>query len=164
MVTLNTLAEAQKYVQDHRHDGTTCPCCDQFVKVYRRTITSTMARGLIELYRAVQDSNEYVHLETLAGNDARRVRVWRGDFTKLRFWNFIEPQPLDSNAGDEKKDAGVWRLLDQGRQFARGEIMIASHAYVFNNTVLEYEQKSQITIHDALGKNFDYGKLMKGEL
>ena len=34
-VRLNSLQAAREYVREHCREGVRCPCCEQFVKVYR---------------------------------------------------------------------------------------------------------------------------------
>jgi hypothetical protein len=44
---MKTLEEAQTEFYDDLIEGTTCPCCDRWAKVYKRSINSSMAKGLI---------------------------------------------------------------------------------------------------------------------
>ena len=48
-----TLAEAREAVRDARwsQEGITCPCCFQYVKVYKWNIIRTMAVALVEMVR-----------------------------------------------------------------------------------------------------------------
>ena len=45
-----TLGGARDWLRDRVEKGAKCPCCGQFAKVYRRTITSGMARALFMIW------------------------------------------------------------------------------------------------------------------
>lgn len=134
-----------------RGEGCSCPVCGQFVKVYNRTITSTMARQLIHAWRCHGLAWFHTRDVVMQGSGA-------GDFSKLEFWGLIEAQPHKSGE-DGKKSCGWWRITDVGLQFIKGESSQPRWAAIYNNTLLEKLGES-ITIRDALGQAFDYGVLM----
>src|SRR5581483_4009600 len=82
-----TIAEAKQILRDEWEQGLKCPCCTQFVKLYKRKIYSTPARGLIELYRLHQKNPQqaYFHI-----SDIESMRKsGGGDFAKLMYWGLV---------------------------------------------------------------------------
>lgn len=137
-----TVEEARRELERLRGEGTRCPCCDQFVKVYRRKINSTMARALILLYR----EGGWVHVSSKLDSGS--------ELSKTRFWFLVE----------EREDAhsGWWRLTSLGREFVLGQTDLPKYAEIYNNQLLCLDFSESITIRDALGTRFNYRDLMEG--
>ncbi|MCA9495771.1 MAG: hypothetical protein KC589_02420, partial [Nanoarchaeota archaeon] len=81
-----TLEQAKKILRESiEKDGATCPCCNQFVKAYKRKITSSMAYSLIRIVKHLKyESDVEFHLQDLAielGLNGRDI----SEFAKLRF-------------------------------------------------------------------------------
>lgn len=133
-------------------DGCACPVCDQFVKVYKRSITSTMARQLIHAWRC-HGVMVWFHTRDVVMNSSGA-----GDFSKLEIWELIEKQPLDRR-DDHKKTSGLWRITQKGADFIQGKITLPGHAAVYNGKLLEFIGPEQ-GIHEALGNKFNYRELM----
>lgn len=59
-----------------------------------------------------------------------------------------------------------WRLTTRGREFAEGRTRVPKYVYVYDGLVLARpntdEARKAITIHDALGKKFDYDAVIRG--
>ena len=87
-----TLSKARAMVKSNREDGITCPCCDQFAKVYKRTITSTMARWLITLVKNFEEERRYF---SVSEPWSLNINKGTGDVAKLAMWDLIESQPKD---------------------------------------------------------------------
>lgn len=135
-----------------REKGTSCPCCGQFVKVYRRTINSTMARQLIKAYQKHGDQwfhTRDVVLEKSAG---------AGDFSKLECWGLIYRQPHVQGL-EGKRTSGMWKITALGKDFIEGSAVVKQYAYIFNGKLLELDGVD-IHIEHALGKQFDYREIM----
>lgn len=146
-------------------DGAACPCCDQIAKVYRRSITSSMAYALLLIerhYRMVPLST-WLHVpEYLSEVSAIGAPVRGGDWAKLRYWSLIEPK--DGVVRDDGSPrVGFYRLTELGRLFALNLTTVARYAYVYNGALLKLDQSKQLGIVDALGKGFDYDELMQRE-
>ena len=132
-----------------------CPCCEGNIKVYRSPLGVT-TRVLVWMVRATLPG-EYCHVPSaptgwLAGG---------GDYAKLRYWGLIEgcPEPV----GDDKRASGRWRLTTLGRDFALRRATVPSHCFWRHpGGVLGFEPET-VDIVTALGKNFDYGALLRGE-
>ena len=82
MANLYTVEAARKWLREQAlHGGAFCPVCKRFTKVYRRTITASMAKFLVDFWNEHKDFN-YHHV----GRNYRRC----GDYAKLSYWNLIE--------------------------------------------------------------------------
>lgn len=153
------LWEVREYVKDGREEGITCPCCQQFAKVYKRTIHSAMARSAIDLFhRGAYEGNPagwgckipgcYVHL-TREGNPG-------GDEAKLRYWGLLEERVAEPEHG---RTSGFWRLTKRGVHFVRDAVVVPKYALIYNGDCLGHEEPL-IGIRQALGSKFDYEELM----
>ena len=143
-----TLEEAQDLLLKEIDDGADCPCCGQFVKVYKRKLNSNMVRFLIDLVRIWQaNPEEWVSYLSC---------FFRGrDYNYLTHWGLGSIQaPLD-----DKRTSGLWKPTPLGIQFARGKAAVPSHLYVYNNCVVNASQ-STVMIEEALGNKFNYQELM----
>lgn len=132
--------------------GKHCPCCDQYVKVYSRTITSFMARQLIHAYRFFPD--EYFHTREMVLGSASA-----GDWSKLSYWGLIEPK-YHEEGYNGKKTSGLWRITHTGKRFACNAITLPKYAHVYNSNVLELDGEP-VDIIDCLNNKFDYNELME---
>ena len=148
------LKEAVKWVLEHRIDGVECPCCGQFVKVYRRKLNAAMAQALMEFYERMLDSDDFVHVPS--STDMSRLG---GDWAKLAHWGLIEERSIERDDGC--KHAGWWRITELGRRFVRDEVRIPSHVLLFNQQRLGMDERATISIRQALGDRFDYSELME---
>lgn len=146
-----TLAEAKQWLRDRVDDGAECPCCEQFAKVYKRKLNSTMARGLLWLYK---QGDGWVE----ANRTAPHWLVSKGGtFATLSHWGLIEEQP---GTGGAKRTSGVWRITPAGKVFASGAGMTPARVRLYAGRVLGFSSE-QTTIREALGKRFNYDELMQ---
>lgn len=149
----NVLAQSKKDTMDKAWlKGCDCPVCGQFVKVYLRTITSTMAHQMIHAWR-VFGVGQWFHLShvVMGGTGA-------GDFAKLEYWGLVEHQHHEAGK-DGKRMGGMWRITERGAEFIQGNVTVRSHVAVYNGKALDFKG-DQITVRDALGSRFDYKALM----
>lgn len=149
----DALAQAREkyFAEAARWVGTTCPCCDRFGKIYSRKFNRGMATNLIWLYQ----HPGFVHLPSIAP----RYILKDNQVGKLVFWGLAEPQP---NKDDPTKNkSGSWRILPAGRMFVEGRAKIWSHVIEYNQEVLGFKKKKQISISEALGRPFNYRELMR---
>jgi hypothetical protein len=144
---LEPLLEAKKWVQAERAEGVTCPCCDQFVKVYRRGLHKTMVGSLVQMYRS--HGQRWAHL--------LRSGSKGGDEAKLRYWGLLEEE-TSINREDGGR-AGYWRVTDRGVAFIRGAAIVPRYSLVFNAECIGHDGEL-IDIHKALGERFHYEELM----
>jgi hypothetical protein len=144
------LGQLKAWLRAKADEGTTCPLCEQTVKVYRRKITSTMARSLIEMYRAA--GKDWAHLPTVISSQ-------RADEGKLAYWGLLEEEKVRRPDGGR---AGYWRVTDLGELFIQGNLAVPKYARVYNGRCLSLVTTEKVTIKDALGTKFDYAELMAG--
>jgi hypothetical protein len=147
---MTTLAEAREWLRVRVDDGETCPCCEQFAKVYRRKLTAPVARVLIAMYRHNRDG--WVYLPALG--------LSRGDEAKARYWDLIEG--LDGERDDGSKRVGTWRLTGKGIAFVRNQIRVPKYARIYDGRCLNMDPAETVCITDVLGTRFNYADLMAG--
>lgn len=148
-----TLEEAREVVNTRLDKGVQCPCCFKYVRRYRRKFNGTMAKSLLWLVH-VQDQMgvEYVDVP----KHAPRWLVRSNQLPTLRWWDLVErPDSIVEGV----KHSGLWSATDKGVSFARGDLSI-EHTCVTYNGNLEWLEGSDISIHEALGKKFDYREIM----
>lgn len=152
---METIAEAKAYLKENHKEGTSCPCCGQFVKMYSRKITSTDAYGLITFYRHA--GTTFQHAKNLFREHVPKATINDGGtFAKLRHYQLIE------SAGKTRDDgghAGIWRVTPLGESFVKGEISIKSKVLLYNGKCYGVEGDN-ITIQGALRNKFNYNELM----
>lgn len=134
-------------------DKTHCPTCGRYAQIYKRRITSTMAKQLVELVQAAPNG-EYVSY--------RVIKIVGGDWSKLKWWGLIENQSHVPGE-DGKKSSGFWRVTQKGFQFLRGEITVPDAMFVFDGEPMSVSPE-QVTFSDSLGHHFDYNEIMEGHI
>lgn len=143
-----TVEEAKQELRDNWENGVNCECCGQFVKLYRRKLSSSMARTLINMYNAKADFN-WVHRNSF--------KAVSNDYSYLRYWGLIQEKKLEYNS--EKKNSGYWGITNKGREFVKGNSRVPSHIRLFNQKFYGFEGK-EVTITDCLGSKFNYDELL----
>jgi hypothetical protein len=136
-----TLGEARGHLNTRKMTGkaTRCPCCDQTVKIYKRTITKAMLNNLMQFCIAYPNK---VHVNKL------RVGANAGDAAKLRHWGLIE-----------QVSTGNYVATHEGTEFVLGNHFVPTHVFLFN-TVKIGESGVKMSIRDIVD-GFDYNKLMR---
>lgn len=163
---VETLAQARKRVQGNLREGIRCPCCEQYIKLYKRTLNASMAVALLLLYREYRMTGtaEWVHFQSyiadLPIHPKLASSLHGGTAAKLRFWGFIELKP-EAKAGSRSTNVrGFFRITEKGIAFAKGEIRVPKHMLVLSNKRVGSEGPS-INIKLALQERFDYDELMR---
>lgn len=161
VTTSTTLDQAKKFLSDNLTKGVKCPCCNRHTQIYSRKITSSMAYGLILIYKDWVKGT-YTHIESLFKSTPNLPSSVRGDVPKLRFWGLIEPRTEESEDGNP--NSGFYRLTSAGIAFAENELKIESKILIYNNEMCGYAKDSElITIKQALKDKFNYNQLMGHE-
>ena len=158
-----TISEAKASMRPLLRTGVVCPVCNQFVKQYSRSITSSMAYGLVLLnYRAeTKGVTNYEHIENLFKVINDLPSSVRGDIPKLRFWGLIEPRMDDKVDGNP--NSGYYRITQQGKDFVNGKIKVLSHVLIYNNKMYGFPPEAkEISIEQAIKNKFDYKSFIKG--
>lgn len=153
-----TLAEAREYVKKNIKKGVKCPCCTQYVKLYKRKLNSSMAYGLILISqnRNGIDTSQWFHLEDYI-KPLPVSSTLRGDLAKLKYWGLLEAQ--DGKREDGNPSVGFYRITDKGRQFVNQRLMVPEYVLLFNNKKVA-DGGAEIDISIALGTKFNYQELM----
>ena len=147
------LSEARKEVMDALDDGIICPCCDKYVRQYKRKFNSTMARSLIWLVNTHRElSDGWVDVPYLAP----RWLVQTNQLPTVRWWGLIERHPSTDSA---TKHSGLWRPTAAGIAFVNRESRIIASAITYNGNVTGFTG-DEIDIEDALGEKFNYAEIM----
>lgn len=154
-----TLAEAKTWLRARFNDGADCPCCRQFVKLYKRTITGAMARGLIALHvqHKLHGWEHWMHIPTIM-----RSVCSSNMGSLLRHWELIEPMP-DKERKDGSKRTGWYRITPLGICFVMDEVRVPRYVYLYNQTLLDRRVPADaptLSITEALGIKFNYAELM----
>jgi hypothetical protein len=144
-----TLAEAQARLRDGLEEGITCPCCEQFAKIYTRKLHASMAYGLYVFYQ--ESGRAWGFLP-----DTLPFRQLAGDFAKLRYWGLIEE---DTERREDGGHSGMWRITEVGEGWLLGRYTVFSHVRLYDSHYLGLVGK-QVTLQDALGKRFRLDELM----
>lgn len=159
-----TLMDAKKWLRVRFGKGAPCPCCNQFVKLYRRALSKSMAYVLLlmESHFRGDPVEEWLHVPSyiaeMVADNPRRAAAVRGDWAKLKLWGLIEEKPGSRDDGSPR--VGYWKLTPLGRQFAKRQVKVPSHVYIYNGEALQRTVEEQITIDDALGTEFSYAEIM----
>lgn len=146
------LVEKERLRQSYKDKGTICACCNQFVKLYKRKLTSSQMRGLINLYRLHRDQPAYYHYTKLGPLHVA------ADFAKLKLFGLIE---AGENSDSKKKAAGTWQITEKGIKFVLCQIKIPEAVYVYNQAPYGFSSRA-IDIKEAIKNKFDYAELMNG--
>lgn len=159
-----TLEQAKDWLRRRLDKGEQCPCCQQFAKVYRRGITSTMALALIHIANSpdtVRDQDGFLHVSDYLkgiGTKGALAAAQSADWAKLVAWQFIEQADRDRDDGSSRN--GWWRITADGMAFVQDRVTVPRYAKFYDSRVLGLEG-DPVGIRDALGKRFDYYDLMQ---
>ncbi|RKY28465.1 MAG: hypothetical protein DRP83_00770 [Planctomycetota bacterium] len=149
------IAELRKETEKRAHDaqGTHCPVCSKFVKVYRRKLHNEMARFLIKLVHAYKRYPRYYTMRELFPGNNKSA----SDGSYLVHWGLVERSDATNEA---QAPAGSYRPTDKGLRFAHNNEFVPTHVHLLNNEVVGWSDR-QTNIRTALGSKFNYEELMK---
>lgn len=160
-----SLEDAKKWLRARFGKGATCPCCNQFVKLYKRSLNKSSAYVLLLMscYFRGDQVEEWLHVPSyiaeMVADHPRRAAAVRGDWAKLKFWGLIEEKPEKRDDGSPR--VGYWKMTQLGRQFVARQVKVPSHVYIYNGEPLRRTVDELITIDEALGKEFNYDEIMQ---
>jgi len=140
--------------------GCTCPSCGQHAEIYPRNITESMADALFKLYKMdkLQPHKIFFHYD----QELKLTNAQSADFSKFAHWKLIRKKAQEETDDPNKKSSGYWAITDRGKRFVEGDFKIDEIAVLYNNELLGFLGE-KITVHDTVGVEFDYRKLMSGE-
>lgn len=139
----DTIEHSREWLDENRHEGVSCPSCEQYVKVYRRTINGGMVRTLATMYQKA--GLEFVHVPSLKVDTNHEVSqlAWRG---------LVEEEKRVREDGGR---AGFWRVTVAGALWLKGVTSAPKYAIVYNNKVLELTEDDTVRVSDVKTKNFN---------
>ncbi len=150
---IETVEQAKKYLRNNFEDGCKCPCCDQYVKIYKRKLMVKPIKLLVSLYKM---NRGYHHVYDMSGE---KVTTGLGDFAKIKYWGLIEEKP---NTDEKKRTSGYWKITQKGVDFIEGKISVPKYVLIYNAKKYGVDDEKTITITDIL-ENFNYKELMNNE-
>lgn len=153
----STLAEARRWVAQHRGKGVRCPCCQRYARVYKRPLNYSMAYALMLIYEYFADHSDWLHVPTYL--NGKGVVARGGDWAKMVYWGLIVGS--GGIRADESKRVGNYKITEKGINFVEGRISVPSYVVVYNARVIG-KSDSEIYIHQALGEHFNYAAMMDG--
>jgi len=149
-----TLLDAQTQLRGGLAEGTDCPCCGRFTKIYERKINATMGKCLCWLVVTQQSSGVgWVDVP----NVGPRWLVRSNQLPTLKWWGLVERRPTTERT---QKHSGLWRPTQKGVDFAFGRISVPSTVITFFGTPIGFDG-GEIYIQATAGKNFNYEEAMK---
>jgi hypothetical protein len=154
-----SLEAARQELRAKLSQGTICPCCEQYAKIYKRPLNAAMALVLLLLYRRAMALSDFgwVHVENYLKNLTSVPAALRGDFHKLTHWGLLEAKKEEQEDGNPRN--GFYRLTPNGIKFSRREIMVPSHVYLYNDSALGFESK-MVAVDATLGKRWRYDEVV----
>lgn len=151
-----TIGDAKRFIHKRFHDGVECPCCEQFVKLYRRKLNSSMFRTLVLLHLEQEKTGSWVHIRKLLAKN----KISQGtDSALLVHWGLIKERPKNPD-DSARKTSGYWKVTKKGRLFLGGKIKVPSKIFVYNSR-LHGLSSDLVAAHDCAGENFNYKELME---
>ena len=146
---MKSIAEAKQYLRNNYKKGTVCPCCNKYVKAYKRKLNSGIARSLIIMYKleAFWFDNKYIHVQNEFAK--LKLRATTMDYAYAEKWGLI----VD---GDE---IGTWTLTKKGVDFVANKTFLPSYCLVYNGNVYSWSE-DLINIETSLTDNYDYQDMM----
>lgn len=145
-----SIRDGRRWLRKQLKVGADCPLCEQRAQLYRRKITSAMARGLIKQYVSV--GKEFAHSAELCRRETH-------EFSQLSWWGLIDE--LTERRPDGGK-AGWWRINDRGEAFVRNELFVPKYVWVYNGHVVREDKNRFTVISECLTVRFNYSELMTG--
>lgn len=147
---MKSIEEAQLHLATNANKGTKCPCCNQFVKLYKRKLNNSHANYLLEFARiANDDTTKSFHIKELIAHSPIIAKTYSGEFARLRHYGLIE---------DQKE--GQWTLTKKALGFIEGKLAVPEYVKIYNNKVLGFSLE-QVKISDIIKKSFDKQELLR---
>lgn len=132
-----------------------CPCCEQLCKVYRRSITTSMVKGLEILAKyQLETKKRWVNLDDIREFSNKPHLHFGGDFAKLRYWGLIESYRAVREDGSKR--TGIWSITPEAIAFLKGSPVI-KYKHIYNGIVVK-ESGVPFTYTNASG--FDFNSLL----
>jgi predicted RNA-binding Zn-ribbon protein involved in translation (DUF1610 family) len=154
-----TLAAASAILLKQRweRDGIICPCCGQLAKVYRRSITRSMAKVMYAMYAAGKADWHNLPLLMSTTPYLRGSASQGGDWAKLVYWGLVER--VEQERGDGSKRCGIARLTCEGIAFMERRTTVRRWAHVYDGECVGFAGPD-VGILDVLPRDFEYRDIL----
>lgn len=155
---MTTIEEAKKKLRKNMLEGDICPVCNQFVKVYKRSINGSSLLAMTIIYNAI--GKKPVHATNFL-NECNVPAVIKntGDFAKLRFWGLIKE--VSNKENNKSSSSGCWEITKFGEQFLLGNVNIPRYKFFYNNNIVKIPfEQPELPYKELVTKKFDYKELM----
>lgn len=134
--------------------GGTCPCCERFGKIYKRSINTTMAYSLSWLvFTAPKDKLGWTDVPRFGP----RMVVRSNQLPTLRWWGLVERNDEAAKVLD-LKHVGLWRPTIKGVRFSNNQMAVPKYVFHYNDEVIRFSEE---VMHIAgCGGRFSYSATM----
>lgn len=133
-------------------EGSHCPVCDRWGRIYPRGINKTMAHSLLWLCSAKKNEDGWVDVPT----DGPKWLLRSNQLPTLRWWDLVESCENDD---PKKKSSGMWRPTQKGIDFAMGKILVNKKVFTYKGEV-EGKSDEMTSIEECFDDVFDYSEIM----
>ena len=155
----SVLLQVKTFLKRNYKKGCTCPACGQNVKLYRRKLNSSMAYGLIILYRLHKEKGFDKGIKMNTEVAKLKIPSSNIEYSKLAYWGLIEEE---ENTDKTKKNSGMWKITTHGKKFVNKEVSIPKYVFIYNGIVKGFSE-DKTTISNSLGDKFNYTELMNNK-
>ncbi len=148
----DSLPEARRYTEREAYGkkGTTCPCCGNNVKSYKRKFHHDMARFMVLLVWTFERIGNWV--------EAKPFNFRGGDYAKVLHWGLATHKP--NTTDPTKKESDLWRPTELGIKFAHKLESVPTYVHLNWNGKLEGTSGPQLFVDAALKNKFNYTELI----
>lgn len=137
-----SLAAAKDAIRIKREDGVDCPCCGQYVKIYKRKLNANMATFLASLVNIYEYTHEWVHYS--------KCKFRGRDYGHLTCWGLAL---TGKDATGKKRMTGLWKPTVKGIDFVHGTINVPTHVFLLDNEIQGFSSSTTF-LADVDGFNF----------
>lgn len=147
----DALDDARVWVNDRMEDGSSCPCCGQWVRLNKFSIQSTVAYALIHIdaYFMELDAASWLHVRQFVD----KLKYKPTNIPMLRHWGILERREGEKEDGNPR--LGEYRITPLGHQYAQGNVSLPEFLYYYNDTPYRLDGPLR-DIKYALGDAFNY--------
>jgi hypothetical protein len=124
-------------------EGTVCPCCKRYIKLYRRHVNKSMVEALEWLVRISEEGRRWVNMSKEA--PAKFTKSFQ--VGTLKYWGLIEQKPAEGNG--KARTSATWRPTSSGVRFIRGEMTVPKYAKVLCDKVVGFSD-DRVFVHDIV--------------
>jgi hypothetical protein len=146
-----TIAEARAKIAAGKREGIRCPVCNQYCKVYKRSITDRMTETLIAFYGLYgRRWGELSRAQSLIDRPSH-------DSAFLAYWMLFEAK----TDAEGNRVSGIWRVTALGERWLRAEESVPRFAEVYLGSVQKLYGPPW-TAEQALGQPFRLDDVLSG--